>query len=133
MGLQVQIAEADNTTQYWPNLGYQQSANVIGPVSPFASVKCWADDSGLYQLFKFTDFQPKLGPILALYQADCHFYYDIQFRKLKSQSPAHGRHITIFTINLRHIFTDAGQVLGRIYHFFRKKILYDMTVSCFWN
>ena len=49
---------------------------------------------GLFRLFKFTDLQPKLGPVSALYQADCHFYYGIQFRKQKSQSPAHGRYIT---------------------------------------
>ena len=41
---QLRIAEADNTVQYWRNLGIQQSAIVIGPVSPFALVKCWADD-----------------------------------------------------------------------------------------
>ena len=73
---QVRIAEDDNTTQYWPNLGSQESAIVIGL---FASVKCWADDGGLFRLFKFTDLQPKLGPVSALYQADCNFYYGIQF------------------------------------------------------
>ena len=41
---QVQIAEAGNTAQYWPNLGNQRLAIVIGPMSPFTSVKCWADD-----------------------------------------------------------------------------------------
>ena len=76
---QVRIAEGDNTAQYWPNLGSQESAIVIGPVSLFASVKCWADDGGLFRLFKFTDLQPKLGTVSALYQADCHFYYGIQF------------------------------------------------------
>ena len=75
------IAEGDNTAQYWPNLGSQDSAIVIGPVSLFASVKCWADDGGLFRLFKFTDLQPELGPVSALYQADCHFYYGIQFWK----------------------------------------------------
>ena len=74
---QVRIAEGDNTSQYWPNLGSQQSAIVIGPVLPFASVKCWADDGGLCWLFKFTDLQSKLRPVSALYQADCHFYYGI--------------------------------------------------------
>ena len=68
---QVRIAEADDTAQYWPNLGSQQSAIVIGPVSPFAWVKCWDKDGGLCGLFKFTDLRPKLGPISALYQADC--------------------------------------------------------------
>ena len=91
---EVRIAEGDNTAQSWPNLGSHQSAIVIGPVSPFASVKCWADDGGLFRLFKLTDLQPKLGPVSALYQADFHFYYGIQFRKQKSQSPDHGRHIT---------------------------------------
>ena len=76
---QVRIAEGDNTAQYWPNLDSRESAIVIGPVSLFASVKCWADDSGLFRLFKFTDLQPKLGPVSALYQAGCHFYYGIQF------------------------------------------------------
>ena len=90
----MRIAEAGNTAQYWPNLGSQQPAIVIGSVSPFASVKCWPDDSGLCRLFKFTDLQPKLGPVSAIYQADCHFYYGIQFRKQKSQSPAHGRYFT---------------------------------------
>ena len=72
---QVRIAEADNTAQYWCNLGSQQSAIVIGPASPFATVKCWTDDDGLCRLFKFTDLQPKFGPVSTLYQADCHFYY----------------------------------------------------------
>ena len=35
---QVPIVEADNTAQYWPKLGSQLSAIVIGPVSPFASM-----------------------------------------------------------------------------------------------
>ena len=74
-------AEADNTAQYWSNLGSQQSIIVIGPVSPFASVKCWADDGDLYLLFKFTGLQPKLGPVSAPYQADFHLYYGIQCRK----------------------------------------------------
>ena len=78
---QVRIAESDNTAQYWPNLGSQESAIVIGPVSPFASVKYWAVDGGLFWLFKFTDLQPKLGPVSVLYQADCYFYYGIQFWK----------------------------------------------------
>ena len=78
---QVRITEADNTAQYWPNLGSQESAIVIGPLSLFASVKCWADDGGLCRLFKFTNLQPKLGLVSALYQADCHFFYGIQFRK----------------------------------------------------
>ena len=78
---QVLIAEGDNTAQYWPNLGSQESAIVIGPVSLFESVKCWADDDGLFWLFKFTDLQPILGPVSALYQADSHFYYGIQFWK----------------------------------------------------
>ena len=82
---QVRIAEADNMALYWPNLGSQQSAIVIGPVSPFASVKCQADDSGLCRLFKFTDLQPKLGPVSALYQTDCHFNYEIQFRNRRSR------------------------------------------------
>ena len=77
----MQIAEADNTAQYWPNLGSQQLAIVIGLVSPFASVKCWTDDGGLCRMFKFTDLETKLGPVSALYQADCHFYYGIQYRK----------------------------------------------------
>ena len=70
---QVPITGADNRAQYWPNLGNQLSVIVIGAVSPFASVKCWADNGGLYRQFKFTDLQPKLGPVSALYQADCHF------------------------------------------------------------
>ena len=64
---QVRIAAVDNTAQYWPNLGSQHSAIVIGLVSPFASVKCWADDGGLHILFKVTDLQPTLGPVSALY------------------------------------------------------------------
>ena len=91
---QVQIAEADNTEQYWPNLGSQQSAIVIGSVCPFASVKCWSDDRGLCRLLNLPTFSRNLDPVSALYQADCHFYHGIQFRKQKSQSPAHGRHIT---------------------------------------
>ena len=69
----MRIAEGDNTAQYWPNLGSQESAIVIGPVSLFASVKYWADDGGLFRLFKFTDLQPKRGPVSALYQADSNF------------------------------------------------------------
>ena len=64
---QMRIAKADNTAQYWPNLGSQQSAIFIGPVSLFASVKYWADDGGLFRLFKFTDLQSKLGLVTALY------------------------------------------------------------------
>ena len=45
---QVRIAEGDNTAQYWPNLGSQESTIVNGLVSLFASVKCWADDGGLF-------------------------------------------------------------------------------------
>ena len=60
---QVRIAEGDNTAQYWANLGSQESAIVIGSVSLFAPVKCWADDGGLFRLFKFTDLQPKLRPV----------------------------------------------------------------------
>ena len=90
---QMRIAEGDNTAQNWSNLHSQESAIVIGPVSLFSSVKCWTYDGGLFRLFKFTDLQPKLGPVLAPYQADCHFYCGIQFRKQKSQSRAHGRHI----------------------------------------
>ena len=80
-----------NTAKYWLNLGSQESAIVIGPVSPFVSVKCGANDGGLYRLFKFTDLQPKLGPVFALYQVDCNFYYGIQFRKylLTGQSSAY--------------------------------------------
>ena len=47
-----------------------------------------------FRLFKFTDLQPTLGPVSALYQANCHFYHGTQFSKQKSQSRAHGRHIT---------------------------------------
>ena len=57
----MRIDEVDNTAQYWPNLGSQQSAIGIGPVSSFEVVKCWADDVGLFRLFKFIDLQPKLG------------------------------------------------------------------------
>ena len=74
---QVRINEADNTVQYWPNPGSQESAIVIGLVSPFASVKGWANDGGFCRLFKLIDLQPKLGPLSALYQADCHSYYGI--------------------------------------------------------
>ena len=59
----MRIAEANNTVQYWTNLGSQQSAIVIGPVSPFAWVKCWADGGGLCRLFKLTELQLKLGPV----------------------------------------------------------------------
>ena len=79
IGAQVRIAEAENTAKYWTNLGSQESVIVIGPVSPFASVECWADVGSLCRLFEFTDLQPKLGPVSALYQDDCHFYYGIQF------------------------------------------------------
>ena len=56
----MRIAEADNTAQYWPDLGSQQSAVVIEPVSPFVSVKCWANDGSLCRLLKFTDLLPSL-------------------------------------------------------------------------
>ena len=79
MRSQVRIAEGDNTAQYWPNLGSQESAIVIGPVLLFASFKCWAVDGGLFRLFEFTNLQPKPGPVSALYLADCYFYYGIQF------------------------------------------------------
>ena len=48
--VQVQIADADNTAQYWPNLGSQQSVIGAVPVSSFASVKCWAEAGGLCRL-----------------------------------------------------------------------------------
>ena len=57
----MRIAEGDNTARNWPNLGSQESAIIIRPVSLFASVKCWAEDGSLFRLFKFTDLQPKLG------------------------------------------------------------------------
>ena len=60
----MRISEGDNTAQYWPNLGSQESAIVIKPVSLFASVKCWADDGGLYRLFKL----PALSWNLAQYR-----------------------------------------------------------------
>ena len=69
---QVRIAEGDNTAQYWRNLGSQESAIVIGPVSLFASVKCWADDGGLFRLFKFTDlaqYRPYTKPIVSFTMA----------------------------------------------------------------
>ena len=58
---QVRVDEGDNTAQYWPNPGSQESAIVIGPVSPFASVKCWADDDSFFRLFKLTDLLPKMA------------------------------------------------------------------------
>ena len=64
---------AKRAMRMWPRSG---QIFVIGAVSPFASVKCWAD-GGLCQLFKFTDLQPKFDPVLALYQANFHFYYAI--------------------------------------------------------
>ena len=64
---QVRIAKADNTEKYWPNLGSQQSATVIGPVLPFASVKFCTDEGCLRRLFQFTDLQMKLGLVSALY------------------------------------------------------------------
>ena len=85
---QVRIAKADFTAQYWSNLDSQQSAIVVRTMSPFASVKCWANDGGLCRLFKFTDFQVKLGPVSALYQADCHFYHGKPFWKWENQSSA---------------------------------------------
>ena len=54
-------ANCNNMAQYWLNLGSQQSAIVIGPVSPFASVKCWAEDDGLFRLFEWTDLQRNLA------------------------------------------------------------------------
>ena len=78
MVTQVRIAEGDNTAQYWPNIGSQESAIVIRPGSLFASVKCWSDAGGLFRMFKFTDLQLKLGPVSALYQVDCNFYCGIQ-------------------------------------------------------
>ena len=140
---QVRIAEGDNTAQYWPNLGSQESAIVIGPVSLFASIKFWADDGGLFRLFKFTELQPKLGPVSALYQADSHFYQGKPSWKWENQSSAqhwpvavpqtsaggqslgqhwppsayrsyHSNNGTILAADLREIFGDAGPVLGRI-------------------
>ena len=125
---QVRIAKADNTGQYWPNLGSQQSANVIEPVSPFASVKCWADDGSFCRLFKFTDLLPKLGPVSALYQADCHFHYGpflCRKQVLVTRVWARiGRQMhtgVIITATARYwqpifgnIFADAGPLLGHI-------------------
>ena len=58
---QVRIAEGDNTAQYWPNLGSQESAIVNGPVSLFASVKFWADDGGLFRLLNLPTFSRNLA------------------------------------------------------------------------
>ena len=79
----MRISEADSAAQYWPNLGSQQSAIVIVPVSPLASVKCRVYDGGLSRLFKFTDLQTKLGPVSALYQIDYHFYHGKPFCKMR--------------------------------------------------
>ena len=94
---QVRITEADNTAQYWPNLGSQQLAIVIGPVSPFASVKCWADDGCFFVVAFFNstagDFQRRgrwiilawnnrlaLGMIFKnLYQWNQYFYLKTRF------------------------------------------------------
>ena len=75
----MRIAKAGNMAQYWPNLGSQESAIVTGPVARFESVKCWADGGGLSRLFELTDLLPKFGLVSALYQADWHFHYGIQF------------------------------------------------------
>ena len=57
----MRITEADNTSQYWPNLGSQQSAIVIGPVSSFASVKCWVDDGSLCRMLNLPTFSWNLA------------------------------------------------------------------------
>ena len=63
----MRFSEAAHTAQYWPKRGSQQSAIVIGPMSAFASIKCFVYDGSFCQLFKFSDLQPKLGPVSALY------------------------------------------------------------------
>ena len=98
----MRIAEAHITAQYWPNLGSQESAIVIGPVSPFASVKCWADDGSLCRVFKFTDLQPKLGPVLARIGHQVPTGVII---------PATARY---WQLIFGKKFADAGPVLGRI-------------------
>ena len=121
----MQIAEADNTAQYWPNLGSQQSAIVIGPVSPFESVKCWADVGGLCRIFKLTELQPKLGRLSLLlwhplskveeqespwtphYWAMCHFHHGKPFWKWENQSSPQHRPVTVPKIN------DGDQSLGQ--------------------
>ena len=57
----MRIAKAHNIAQYWPNFGSQQSAIVIGPVSPFVTVKCWVDDGGICRLFKFINLPSNLA------------------------------------------------------------------------
>ena len=66
----MRIAEAGNTTQYWPNLGSQQSAIVIGPVSPFASVKCWVDCLNLPTFsWNVAQYRPYTKPIITFSMA----------------------------------------------------------------
>ena len=57
----MRISEADNAAQYWPNLGSQQSAIAIGPVSPFASVKGFSRNLAHYR--------PHTKPILTFTMA----------------------------------------------------------------
>ena len=106
------------------------SAIVICPVSPFASVKCWADDGGLCRLFKLTDLQPKFGPIpsrlslllwhpvskveepeygpwTAHYWAMYHFHHGKTFWKWKNQSSAHYRPVAVPKISV------SGQSMGQ--------------------
>ena len=68
---------------------------VIGPVSPFASVKCWADDGGLCRpsrlsLLRWNPVskveEPESGSWTPHYWAMCHFYHGKPFWKWENQS-----------------------------------------------
>ena len=95
-GSQVRITEADNTAQYWPNLGSQQSAIVIGPVSPFASVKCWADEGGLVDCLNWPTFslnlaqyRPYTKPILTFTMSSSSESRRARFRPMNSTLLGH--------------------------------------------
>ena len=104
--------ETGKTAQYWPNLGSQESAIVIGPKSPFASVKCWADNGGLCRLFKFTDLQPKLGSVSALYQADCHISYAIPDLSFQQWHDIDNRSLATFLPTLGQCWAISNFALG---------------------
>ena len=96
----LRIAEADNTAKYWPNLGSQQSATVIRPVSPFA--KTWLSIGPipsrlsllLWHLVPKVE-EPEFDPSTAYYWAMCHFYHGKPFWKWENQSSAQHRPVAV--------------------------------------
>ena len=138
----MRIAEADNTAKYWPNLGSQQSTvaetwpkPITKPIVTFTM--------SFYPVPKVEELES--GSWTAHYWTMCHFYHGNPFWEWENVSSTQHRPVavpktsvggqslgqdwppcafrsyhfsnsTILATDLRHNFTNAGPVLGRIKH-----------------